>query len=56
MSYYIELGIVCGFFIALFMRVVPLFHGYDSNDIKRITFRDNHGKEYILVTEKVKCN
>ena len=50
-----KLGIICGFIVALYMRIVPLFHGYDSNDVKRIVFTDKDNKQYKLITERIDC-
>ena len=47
-------GVLAGLVIVLTMKYVPIFHGFDSNDIKRIVFEDN-GKKYMLVPEQVVC-
>ena len=49
-------GILCGLCVALAMRYVPIFHGYDSKDIKRIVFVDPaNRRKYTLVPEKILC-
>lgn len=54
MKEYILSGILSGFVIALTMNYVPIFHGFDSNDVKRIVFEDE-GKKYVLIPEQVDC-
>ena len=50
-------GILFGILVALSMRYVPIFHGYDSQDIKRIVFVDPKTlKKYTLLPEKINCN
>ena len=50
-------GVLFGILVALSMRYVPIFHGYDSRDIKRIVFVDPKTlKKYTLTPEKINCN
>ena len=50
-------GCLFGILVALSMRYVPIFHGYDSKDIKRIIFVDPKTlKKYTLIPEKINCN
>ena len=49
-------GVLSGLIIAIAMRYIPIFHGYDSNDVAKIIFTDEFNKQYLLVPEKVKCN
>ena len=48
-------GLLAGFIITLAMRYVPIFHGFDSNDVKRVMFKDQDGKNYILIPTRVDC-
>lgn len=49
-------GILCGICVAFAMRYVPIFHGYDSKDIKRIIFVEHEThKKYTLIPEKILC-
>ena len=48
-------GLIFGFIVVIVMKNVPIFHGFDSNDVKRVLFDDENGKKYMLVPEKVDC-
>ncbi len=50
----IKLGFLTGIMITLFMKFIPIFHGYDSNDVRRVVFTDDKGKHYKLQPEEVK--
>ena len=47
-------GLLIGFLVALAMRFTPVFHGPDSNIIKKKTFRDENGC-YSLVPYIIEC-
>lgn len=47
-------GSLIGVLIGLVMLHVPVFHGPDSNDVKRIRFSDERGF-YRLIPRKVDC-
>ena len=47
-------GIFIGFIITISMKYTPIFHGFDSNDVKRVVFTDEKG-DYYLVPYEVKC-
>ena len=50
------LACVYGLIIALFMRIIPVYHGYDSNDITRIIYYDENKKKYYTLVPKIyKC-
>ena len=50
-------AVLSGMMVALSMRYVPIFHGYDSQDIKRIIFVEPKTlKKYTLIPEKINCN
>ena len=47
---------IYGLIIALFMRIIPIYHGYDSNDITRIIYFDDTKKRYYTLVPKMdKC-
>tara|TARA_A100001015_G_C14412198_1_gene489615 strand:+ start:258 stop:419 length:162 start_codon:yes stop_codon:yes gene_type:complete len=48
-------GAIFGFIVVIVMKNIPIFHGFDSNDVKRVIFHDNNGKKYMLIPEKVEC-
>ena len=48
-------GFILGLIIAIAMKNVPVFHGYDSNDVKRIIFTDEQDKKYMLVPTQMEC-
>ena len=42
--------VLYGIFVGIIMRVIPIFHGYDSSDITRIVFYDDEKElHYRLV-------
>ncbi len=48
--------VLCGICIAIVMRVIPVFHGYDSNDITRVLFYDDSKQQhYKLVPVPHTC-
>ena len=47
-------GILCGIIVVFTMKYVPIFHGFDSNDVRRVIFEEN-GKKYKLIPSKVDC-
>ena len=48
-------GILCGIVVVFTMKFVPIFHGFDSNDVRRVLFEDVDGKKYMLVPSKTDC-
>lgn len=42
-------GVLSGLIIVIAMKYIPVFHGFDSNDVKRIVFEDIDNKQYMLV-------
>jgi len=54
MKFDIITGIIFGLIVAFTMKYVPIFHGFDSNDVKRIIFTDEKG-EYVLIPLQIDC-
>ena len=54
-TYDILSGIFVALCIVITMKFVPIFHGYDSNDVKRVIFEDENNKQYILEPYYTQC-
>ena len=54
MKFDIATGILFGLIVALTMKYVPIFHGFDSNDVKRVIFTDKKG-QYMLIPSRIEC-
>ena len=55
-SSYLITGIIYGFIMTLIMKVIPVFHGYDSNDIRKIQFYDTKLQQsYRLIPFQIGC-
>lgn len=52
MDHDIQSGVIMGLLIVIAMKNVPLFHGFDSNDVRRIVFEDDIGK-YMLIPKRI---
>ena len=48
-------GVMFGIIVVITMKCVPIFHGFDSNDVKRIIFEDEDGKSYMLIPKETEC-
>lgn len=48
-------GVLSGFVVAFVMTVVPVFHGFDSNEVRNVIFNDEN-KQYVLIPSRIKCN
>lgn len=54
MNGHIIAGVFSALCVVLTMKYVPIFHGFDSNDVKRILFEED-GKKYTLVPSRIEC-
>ena len=49
----IQSGVIMGLLIVIAMKNVPIFHGFDSNEVRRVVFEDDVG-EYMLIPKRMR--